>query len=189
MKFDNPDIKFWQTVGINHLRRPTGKELHEGEQSIQRLVEIVGDGTVRDVGCGYGRLAKFFNHEKYIGYDICKAAIQKAKKLFPLHNFSHWNFEPMVKATTSMFFNGPHLINHDEINDFLQLVCLDTNFVVIGEVMDPSWTGSFVFNEYRRSIEQYDIIFENLKFYRIETYIGEHERWKIPLTISKWEKR
>lgn len=186
--FDNEDVLFWKTQGINHLRWPQLKEYHEGENNIHKLVEFVGDKTVRDIGCGYGRLSKFFDQNKYIGYDICEAAVKKANRLFSGHQFVHWKFENMNITEVSFFFNGPHLVNHSDISELIRIICLDTNAVIFGEIMDPTWSGSFVFKEYRRTVEEYDILFEKNQLTRSETYIGEHELWKKPFTIAKWER-
>ena len=188
MKFDSEDTFFWQTEGINHMRFLHHNEWYEGRDSVEKTAEVVGfDCTVRDVGSGYGRLAGFFKPENYIGYDICESVIKKAKKLRPQYKVVHWNFTEMPYADVTLFVNGPHLVNNKEIVELCKLMCENTKAVVLAEMMDPAWVGPFEYKEYRRTVEMYDDLFLPYNFKRVNTVVCEHDYWKKPFTIARWE--
>jgi len=188
MKFDSEDTFFWQTEGINHTRFYHHNEWYEGEDTVEKIAEIVGfDCTIRDVGSGYGRLASFFKPENYIGYDICQAVVRKASRLRPNYKIVHWDFSEMTYADVTLFVNGPHLVNNDEILPLVELMCKDTKAVVFGEMMDPAWIGPFEFKEYRREVTTYDEMFSKYNFKRVRTEITNHAYWNKPFTIARWE--
>jgi len=190
MKFDSKDTFFWQTEGINHMRFIHHNEWYEGRDTVEKIAEVVGqDCTIRDVGCGYARLACFFKPENYIGYDICKSAVRKAAALRPDYKVEHWTFTEMPYADVTLFVNGPHLVNHEEIIDLCSLMCNNTKAVVLAEMMDPAWVGPFEYTEYRREVTTYDELMSAHGFTRIRTEIGEHAFWKRPFTIARWEKQ
>jgi SAM-dependent methyltransferase len=186
--FTSSDVRFWQTEGINYIHAPIGPEHYDGEENVIAAVGMVGNGTVRDVGCGYGRFARYFDSKKYSGYDICLAAVNKAKRLFPQYNFIHWDFSPLQQADTTLFVNGPHLVHPSEIEPLLKICCTDTEALVIGEMMDPLWVGKFECNEYRRSIDHYDDMLRPLGFIRTDILIGTHLTWQKPFTTAKWSR-
>jgi len=187
--FDSTDVNYWRTEGINYLRPTQGSEYYEGIDTILRVIDIIGDGTIRDIGCGYGRLAPFFKPEKYIGYDICEAAIKKAKRLKVGYEFHHWNFEELPFADVTMFVNGPCCVNHDEIEYFIKLIVKNTSALVFGEMMNPSWINPTITpaKEYTRDISSYDNLLEPYGFIRKKTEITIQEYWGLPYTIARWE--
>ena len=185
MKFDSDDVRFWQTEGINHLRFPFGPEHYDGDENVLAAVNMC-KGTIRDIGCGYGRFARYFTPANYTGYDICETVVKKAIRFNPTYTFKHWNFEDMPYADTTIFINGPHLVSHDEISELFQIMMKNTKSIIIGEMMDTSWVSPFEYTEYRRTIHQYDELLKD--FIRVETYIGEHATWKKPFTTARWER-
>ena len=190
MRFDSKDTFFWQTEGINHTRFLHYQEWYEGRDTVEKTVEMVGfNCSVRDVGCGYGRLAGFFKPENYIGYEICKPVVIKAATLRPQYNVVHWEFTIMPYADVTLFVNGPHLVNNEEIVTLCELMCKNTKSVVLAEMMDPEWVGPFEYTEYRREVTTYDDLLAVYGFRRTRTVIGEHEYWKKPFTIARWESQ
>jgi SAM-dependent methyltransferase len=192
--FNSDEVNYWKTEGINNLRIVGAPEIYEGIDTVLRVVDVVGCGTIRDIGCGYGRLAPFFKPEKYIGYDICEAAIRKAKRLKVGYEFHHWNFEELPFTDVTMFVNGPFCVNHDEIADFIKIITKNTNALVFGEIMNPSWINPSWINppitpakEYRRDISSYDNLLEPYGFIRKKTEITIQEYWGLPYTIARWE--
>ena len=194
--FNSDEVNYWKTEGINNLRIAGVSEIYEGIEAISMLVDVIGKGTVRDIGCGYGRLAPFFKPEKYIGYDICEAAIRKAKRLKVGYEFHHWNFNELPFADVTMFVNGPFCVNHDEIADFIKIITKNTNALVFAEFM-PDKMNSFIpikssnnislVKVYRRTVDMYDIILDSYGFSRKRTEIKTNEWSGMPFTIARWE--
>lgn len=183
------DIEFWQTEGINYLRWTDGPEYYEGEENVHTTVEFVGQGQLRDVGCGYGRLAKNFKPENYIGYDICLAAVKKATKMNPAYTFIHWDLSSIAPAETTLFANGPHLVNDKDIDHVLDIMCADTNVIVISELMGREFRSiPYPYGVYHRTIEEYDTMMQIRKFKRTKSQVGTHLRLKAPYTIARWER-
>lgn len=184
-------VKFWQTEGINNYRGWLGgPELYEGEPNVANTVRVVGPGTVRDVGCGYGRLCNFFKVEDYVGYDICEAAINKAIRLKSPYEFKHWDFSPLPFANTTLFANGPHLVVDEEIESLISILCTNTNAVVFSEIMDSTWkpnTVQYGYSCHYRDITTYDDIMKTKNFTRVRTEISPHLLWDRLYTVARWE--
>lgn len=182
------DVNFWKTEGINYFRWSTGHEYYEGEENVKAVMEFVGDSPVRDVGCGYGRLAKNFNPLTYIGFDICESAVKKATRINPSYRFLPWNFLELPPCQTTMFINGPHLVNDQEIDQIILRLCENTNTVVLAEIMERSYRGiPYPYGVYHRSVEEYDKMFEKLGFVRTKIHIGTHFRLNAPYTVARWD--
>ena len=46
-------------------------------------------GSILDVGCGSGALAKFVPEHRYFGIDMDSASIEVAKQNYPAHSFEN----------------------------------------------------------------------------------------------------
>jgi SAM-dependent methyltransferase len=187
------DIEFWRTDGINHHRWPTGPVLHEGEDNVDALVRLVGDGTVRDIGCGYGRLATRFKPEAYTGYDICDAAVKKGTRMFPGYRFIQWNHELLLPADNTIAVSCLCCIDHQDIAEVIRLMCENTKAVILAENMDAAtYYHNNPFPVYRRALEVYDQLLGEHNFRRTQIYIGVHAKMATigqyyPFTTARWE--
>ena len=185
----NKDILFWQTEGINYLRWYTGPEYYEGEENVKATVELVGQGPMRDLGCGYGRLARNFLPENYVGYDICEAAVRKANMLNPSYTFHHWDSQPVVPAETTLFANGPHLVNDEDIDHMLDVMCDGTQVIVIAELMGREHRKiPYIYGVYHRDLEEYDEMLAMRGFSRTDAKVGTHLRLERPYTVARWKR-
>ena len=100
------------------------------------LIEVIQQhtiGSVCEVGCGPGRMAKFFNAAGYIGVDINPAAIEVAIEKNPLHAFKRikWDDE-YPEADTYFFFTVLLHIPDDEVYSILDKV---KGRIIIGECL------------------------------------------------------
>jgi len=182
-----PDYDFWRTEGINWYRWPNGPVHHEGEENIKKIIEYVGERSVRDICCGYGRLANIFKPELYVGYDICEAAIKKGTKMFPDYKFVHWNYEKLQPAEVTLIVSSAKCINDDSINEFLSLVCVDTKFIVLAEILDGRHDDPLNYNVYPRSLEQYKQLLNPYGFKFVESSSSQHVHIPLQFTVTLWE--
>lgn len=51
------------------------------DQKVKELLKGFRKMTTLDIACGYGRLAKCFSSDLYVGVDFCEPFIEKAKEL------------------------------------------------------------------------------------------------------------
>lgn len=177
-------IEFWKTEGINEYRNLEGPALHEGEENVKAIVEFVGNGPMRDFSCGYGRLATRFAPEQYVGYDMCEAAIRKAKRMFPEYKFFVWDLTTLPPAETTLFVDGLCCVPAEDTEEAMNLLCNNTKVVVLAELMDPTLDYGC-----RRSVEQYDVLFSARGFERTRTHVGAHTRNPSPFTVARYELR
>lgn len=195
MPFTNlQDIHFWQTEGINAYRYPNGSPYHEGMEIVDTIVSTVGNKSMRDVGCGYGRLATKFSPDQYVGYDICQAAVNKGRRLFPTHKFLHWDLNHLPFADVTLFANGPWCVCDEDIVEMVSLICTNTNAVVFGEPMERSFRNTIVYvpsrldhKVYPRNIETYDELLAAWGFRRVQTHVLGSDHWKYAYTVARWD--
>lgn len=183
------DIHFWCTEGINFYRWPTGPAYHESEDCVNAIVEFVGNRTVRDIGCGYGRLATKFNPEKYVGYDLCAAAVKKGARMFPGYKFVHWNHEHLKPAEATLLISVAKCVSDEDIVEFFSLSCANTDLIVLAEILDVSHPGPPDYSVYPRSLETYTKLLQQQEFTFSCTFTGSHVHLDLPFTVTTWEKR
>lgn len=189
MNFNSPGALFWKTEGINEYRWPDGPVYHEGEHNVDKVVKYVGDTTVRDCGCGYGRLATKFDPDKYTGYDIHSGAIVKAKQMFPTYKFNIWDSSVLPFAETTIFINGPWCVDDDNIEGVIETLCTNTSALVIGEPMDPILRKEIHdHNIYPRSLQSYNDMILKCGFRQTGWSVSTYKRLQWPYTIARWER-
>ena len=66
-----------------------------------------GTGTVVEFGCGDGRLAEFFDPQKYYGWDINPAAIDAARQGQPRHTFGYQPREADIALAYTVLLHVP----------------------------------------------------------------------------------
>lgn len=187
------DVTFWQTEGINELHSSTKDVYYEGFDNANAVVQMAGTGTVCDVGCGYGRLAPLYDASKYVGYDLCQSAITKAQKLNPTYQFNVWEYmTALPAANVTMFINGPHLVNNDEIQALLNLMCSNTSTIILAEPMKAEYAtrwSNLAYKVYHRDIATYDAMLSNNGFTRTNTHTGPHFLFPdVEYTAARWDK-
>lgn len=82
----NP-FHYWASgAGLSQVT-PHDLPLPEGQDFPEFLKSAVGGRNVVEFGCGPGRLAGFFDPARYLGVDICAAALERAAQERPQHQF------------------------------------------------------------------------------------------------------
>lgn len=125
--------EYWQSnKQLLHIT-PPGEEFPE--INLPAALAQACIGTVFEFGCGYGRLAQFFSHTRYIGFDINQHAINKACENYPRHIFGNqW-----VQADTFLAYTVLLHIPDDEIESVINRAKLNYSRIVIGEIMGREW--------------------------------------------------
>jgi len=125
--------EYWQNnKQLEHIT-PPGEEFPEIGLRDALLQACIGN--VFEFGCGYGRLAQFFSHQRYTGYDINRHAIEKARHNLPKHIFGNeW-----VDADTFLAYTVLLHIPDNEIEFVLNHAKRKYSRIVIGEMMGREW--------------------------------------------------
>ena len=91
------DLSFWrgrleQAKSMGQLDQAIGRGFEfkaKIDPAHEKIIEglIKPEDKVLDIGCGYGRIAHWFNDEQYIGIDFVPEFIQLAKEIHPNKGF------------------------------------------------------------------------------------------------------
>jgi SAM-dependent methyltransferase len=157
----NPDIlKFWTNADFRHINPARDTEFPEGWDVREELRNIIGDRSVAEIGCGYGRLCTAFRPERYAGYDVSPAAIEEAKRRFPAYRFSVMAGEDDYGKSDAVLLYTVLLHVHDEdIGAFVTRLASKTAMVVVAEVMGREWRRTGDPPVFNRAAEEYVALF------------------------------
>lgn len=125
--------EYWQSNDTLQHITPPGDEWPE--VGLRDSLLKACSGSVFEFGCGYGRLAQFFDSDRYAGFDINCHAVEKAQKNLPGHKFG---FE-WVPAHTFLAYTVLLHVPDDEIEDVIKTAKSGYNRIVIGEIMGREW--------------------------------------------------
>lgn len=132
---------FWSAKALDYI---TPKDLPnpEGFNVYDTLRDLVGDDSIVEFGCGYGRLAPAFSHEKYHGVDINIEAINKAKDKYPKYSFTQIGFDgpiPVRLGTGLLYCVCLHIPDDKLFQQMERFTNSVKNSLIIAEIMDPSY--------------------------------------------------
>jgi len=145
MKYNTDILNFWKTEGLNHIKPPRTGEFPEGWDVRDLLVEIIGNDSVNEIGCGYGRLVGKFSTEQYTGYDINHKAILEANKQNPNYNFRSYDIGEKIEFSKWVLFYTVLLhVNDNDIISFLNETVKNCQQVLISEIMGKKWRRPWV---------------------------------------------
>lgn len=160
----NNIYKFWKHNSLKHIKPNRGGEFPEGWDVVEFLKEIYTEeeyGKVIDVGCGYGRLCKAFNPNKYLGIDFSNDAILKAKELNPNYTFSTINnFESYPKSDTKLLYTVLLHQRDEDIEVIVETLCKSTNKIIVAEICGRSWRRPGNPPVFNREEEEYIDLFK-----------------------------
>lgn len=176
---DKDIYEFWKENSLDNIKPKRGKsEFPEGWDVIDFFKNLYleeGYGHIIEVGCGYGRLCKAFDKDKYTGIDVSPAAISKAKELNPEYNFElidntteYWNSHTKLLYTVLLH------ISDEDIDDMIKALCNTTYRIIVAEVMDRKWRREGNPPVFNRSKFDYMDLFEKYKkevtYYFVKPY-------------------
>lgn len=141
--------EYWQNNQSLQNITPAGIEFPE--IGLPAAVKEACTGSVFEFGCGYGRLAGFFDPDWYYGYDINPAAIEAARKRNPAHSFG----SEMRGAYTFLAYTVLLHVPDDEIEAVIEAAKADYQRIVIGEIMGREWRRPGNPPVFNRGAEEY----------------------------------
>lgn len=134
-------IKFWLNDNFNNIT-PNKVRYPEGWDVCERLNKLYGCENVVEVGCGYGRLAPAFDPKSYIGFDINQKCIDSAVQLNTDYTFKHYTLgTDLPKSSLVLFYTVLLHVDDNDILPFLKISTLNTNKVLIAEILGRHWRG------------------------------------------------
>jgi len=175
----NPDIlKFWTNADFRHINPARDTEFPEGWDVREELRNIIGDRSVAEIGCGYGRLCTAFQPEQYMGYDVSPAAIAAAKRLFPAYRFSVMAEDGDYGKSDAALLYAILLHVHDEdIRAFVARLTDRTAMVVVAEIMGREWRRPGDPPVFNRAAEEYIALFAEHGFKVDDIITAPYERY------------
>jgi len=123
--------KKWSGTGGTDRTYP--KEQENIPQKLVHYILKYRKGITCEIGCGTGRIAKFFKPDKYIGIDINNTSIIKAQRKLPQHTFKHigWS-DNYPKTLTYLFYSVAYHIPDNEIAGIISR--LKHNVIIIEQM-------------------------------------------------------
>lgn len=154
----------WIGTGGVKLAHPA--DCSDLETVTEKKLLDVCKGKVCEVGCGTGRIAKYFSPSKYLGLDINHAAIAVAEKKYPKHKFDLIMWESLYPtADTYLFFTVLMHIPDGEVFHIIKK--LDRRVVVVESL--GRWLRDYGRgNNYQRDPFEYRDLFKQIGMSEIE---------------------
>lgn len=149
---------YWASgSGLENIT-PRGKAWPEGDDFSAFLAEVVGDVTVVEFGCGIGRLAGIFDPRRYLGLDICPAALMRARAARPEYEFVEIDDEVVLPSRAVTLVHTVLLHVPDE--------CLERTIgrfaserVIVSEILGRHWRRGGNPPVFNREIGDYEAAF------------------------------
>lgn len=175
----------WNETGLKNIKPASIRygENPEGWNVVDEVRRIVSPfirKRILEIGCGYGRICRAFNPQQYIGVDINRQAIDKAKSLFPSHKFQHVQYVDQYPQADVIFAYTVFLhIPEENIHDLIQRLDNTAEDIIIAEAMghlDQNTTQNYDHPDrfhavYTRSSADYQRIVQQHGFYLFEETI------------------
>jgi len=136
---DSSIKEFWEKDNLKNIK-PTKDEFPEGFDPRVVLKELVKElefSSIIDFGCGYGRLCKAWDNQKYIGVDISDVAITEAKKRNPEYVFIFYatpSADLYVAYTVFLHLSNKQLRK--------ELKSIQTKYFIIAEILGSEWSNN-----------------------------------------------
>ncbi|EXF45267.1 hypothetical protein BAY1663_02346 [Pseudomonas sp. BAY1663] len=142
---------YWRSnIELDHLT-PRGKRFPE--IGLFESLREACSGSVFEVGCGDGRLSPAFDPSAYVGMDVNPAALAKARRDNPLHQYvEEWQQADTVLAYTVLLHvpdaKLPAMI--DQLKKYPR--------IVIGEIMGRRWRKPGIPPVFNRERAEYEAL-------------------------------
>ena len=166
-------------------------EFPEGFNVIDFLREITKEldfKRVLDFGCGYGRLSKAFDSDKYVGVDLNLKALKVARKNNPQYryedifiNSKNYPDSDLVNAF-GVFLH----LNDEDFEEALIKLSKNNRYIIISEVMGREWRRDGLPPVFCRDKEEY---IKYLNKYGFELYKEYDKPYKRYIEDKNWDDK
>jgi len=160
------DVKvFWENDKFNNIIPRGYGDFPEGfdpRDELKKIVDKLDYSSIVELGCGYGRLCKAFDTDKYIGVDISDYAIDEARLRNPDYKFRRYSHpKAMIYLAYTVFL---HLTDEQVLNELSLINC---DYLLLCEILGSEWAnlGKGVVPTYNRDLKHYNemMLKENFK--------------------------
>jgi SAM-dependent methyltransferase len=131
----------WRSEGLLNIKPHSLRfgEFPEGWDVVAALKRHIGSLAHRRIvefGCGYGRLCRAFDPDKYLGLDINESAIEAARAAHPGYSFRTISYvDEYPPADTYLAYTVFLHISQPTLNEILERICRIARWVVIAEIL------------------------------------------------------
>lgn len=123
---------------------------------VKEIADEIGYSSIIDFGCGYGRLCKGFDANKYIGLDVNPLAISAAQERFQGYQFRIVGDEPQyadIYLAYSVFLH----MKEGELQEVLtKMRC---KWLIVAEILGREWRREGLPPAYNRELCEYVELF------------------------------
>jgi len=149
-----PEQAYWIERGLESIV-PAGNDNPEGFDPTE-IVEHYALGSILEIGCGFGRIARGLDPKRYLGLDINPKAIELAKVAHPKHTFEVISGDKYPSAETILYYTvmlhmGPDALAHE----IEKISAGRYKRVIVCEIMDEKWRREGNPPVFNRSPESY----------------------------------
>lgn len=138
-----------------------------------------GSGTVVEFGCGDGRIAEFFDPQKYFGWDINPAAIDAARQGQPRHTFGYQPREADIALAYTVLLHVPD----DQLPAVVDQMQRYGKKIIVGEIMGRKWRNEDGIPPcYNRELSEYEALLGHVS----EVISIPYPRYRTDLRLCVW---
>lgn len=174
----NSVYEFWKNNSLKYIKPPRGGEFPEGWDVVDFFKNFNYEDVV-DIGCGYGRLCRAFDPDKYLGLDFSPDAIKTAKEANPEYKFSVITNEDEYPESRYKLLYTVLLHQSDEdIDEIIKKLCDTTDIIIVAEICGRKWRRNGNPPVFNREVQEYEYLFAKHNKYIIEHYSIPYEAYK-----------
>jgi SAM-dependent methyltransferase len=173
--------RYWEEDQLKNL--VAGSETHpEGFSPIdflRPLIEPIQDLKITEIGCGAGRLCNITTCDKYLGLDLNKNAVERAKINNPDYTFKEVNVDSeYLKGDICLAYTVFLHIDDDTLKDTIRRF-KDANYtyILISEILGREWRRKGNPPVYNRDLNDYLITMQNHGYFLYREVSRNYKRY------------
>jgi 2-polyprenyl-3-methyl-5-hydroxy-6-metoxy-1,4-benzoquinol methylase len=183
LSYYGDEKELWRNNGIRDVT-PSDLDLPEGWDVRTYLSDIVGENSVIDIGCGYGRLSKEFKN--YTGVDINRDKILKARSDYPDKKFKLIDDVDELSETYDwgLLYTVLIHISDENIKRFVSQCVNHVDNIIVAEIMSRKFRSvSGKVPAFNRAVEEYVSIFEECGLQVNSITTKPYKKYDYPITF------
>lgn len=183
---------YWINDNCNNIIPKNWGEFPEGFNVIDFLREITEEldfKSVLDFGCGYGRLSKAFDSDKYLGIDLNYKALKIARDDNAGYKYEETFIDTEYYPNsdlTNVYTVFLHLDDNTLEEVLLKLSKSTNKYIIISEIMGREWRRNGLPPAFCRDKEEY---IKYLNKYGFELYKEYDKPYKRYIEDKNWDDK